>query len=234
GITSNCGGGNRSASAAYEPGSGSTIMAYAGICGSQDLQPHSDDYFHVKSLEQIIAHITSGGGSGCPVSTATGNTPPTVNAGSDFTIPKSTPFTLTATGSDVNGDSLTYCWEEYDLSASSPPDTDADGLPRPIFRSFNPVAGQSRTFPKLSDILNNVSTIGEKLPTITRTMTFQVTARDNRANGGAVSSDTALVSVAGTSGPFQVTQPNTAVSWTGGSTQSVTWDVANSNIAPVN
>lgn len=234
GITTNCGGGNRSASAAYEPGSASTIMGYAGICGAQNLQPHSDDYFHVKSLEQIVAHITSGGGSACAASTMTGNTPPTVNAGSDYKIPKSTPFTLTATGSDVNGDSVTYCWEEYDLSSSSPPDTDADGVPRPIFRSFNPVSGPSRTFPKLSDILGNVATYGEALPAITRTMTFQVTARDNRALGGGVSTDTALVNVVGTSGPFVVTQPNTAVSWTGGTAQTVTWDVANSNIAPVN
>lgn len=234
GVTTNCGGGNRSASAAYEPGSASTIMGYAGICGAQDLQPHSDDYFHIKSLEQIIAHITSGGGSACAASTITGNTPPTVNAGPDYTIPKSTPFTLTATGGDVNGDSVTYCWEEYDLSSSSPPDTDADGLPRPILRSFNPVASPSRTFPKLSDILNNVATFGEVLPTITRTMTFQVTARDNRALGGGVASDTALVNVVAGSGPFLVTQPNTAVSWTGGSSQTVAWDVANSNVAPVN
>lgn len=231
GTTTNCGGGNRSGSAAYEVGSGSTIMAYAGICGSQNLQPHSDDYFHVKSLEQIVAFIT---GSSCAASTFTGNTPPTVNAGLDYSIPKGTPFALTATGSDVNGDSLTYCWEEYDLSSSSPPDTDVDGQPRPIFRSFNPVAGPSRTFPKLSDVLNNTATYGEVFPSITRTMTFQVTARDNRALGGAISTDTALVSVVGGSGPFFVTQPNTAVSWTGGTSQTVTWDVANTNIAPVN
>ena len=231
GTTSNCGGGNRSSSAAYETGSGSTIMAYAGICGSQNLQPHSDDYFHVKSLEQIAAFIA---GNSCDVETSTGNTVPAVTVGGSVTIPKSTPFTLTASGSDANGDALTYCWEEYDLGPASPPDTDADGSTRPIFRSFNPVASASRTFPKLSDVLNNTTTFGEALPAISRTMSFQVTVRDNRVGGGGINTATRQVVVTASAGPFLVTQPNTSVSWTGGTQQTIAWDVANTSAAPVN
>jgi hypothetical protein len=232
GTTSACGGGNRTSSTAYEPGSGASIMAYAGICGAENLQAHSDAEMHAASQTQIIAFITNGAtGGSCPVTTATGNTPPTVNAGADFTIPIGTPFTLTASGNDADSDTLTYAWEEFDLGTAAPPNTD-DGS-RPIFRSFLPSSSPSRTFPKLSDILANASTFGESLPAATRAMTFRVTARDNRSGGGGTISDDMVLNVSAAAGPFLVTQPNTSVSWAGGSLQTVTWNVANTTAAPV-
>jgi CSLREA domain-containing protein len=229
GTSANCGA-NRNAATAYEPGSGSTIMGYAATCAPETLQAMSDDYFHVASLEEMTAFINNS--ATCATQTANGNTPPAVIAGASYTIPISTPFTLTATGNDANGDALTYCWEQYNLGAPAPPNTD-DGT-RPIFRSFPPTASPARTFPRLSDLLNNTTTLGESLPTTTRTLTFQVTARDNRANGGAINSDKVNLNTTSTAGPFVVTSPNTAVSWAGGSTQTVTWNVANTNASPVN
>ena len=225
GTTSNCGGGNRYGPAAYEVGSGSTIMAYAGICGAEDLQPHSDAYFHGKSFDQIVSFIA---GTSCAVQSATANDAPSVNAGPAVTIPMSTPFYLTGSATDPNGDALTYCWEEFDLGNPGPPNTDNGN--RPIFRSFNPVSAPVRTFPKLSDLQNNVASLGESLPITTRTMAFRLTARDGK---GGVNYAATTVNVTTTSGPFTVTSPNTFVSWTGNSTQTVTWNVAGTNNPPV-
>jgi hypothetical protein len=226
---------------AYEAGSGSTIMGYRGavlpdgsyfpICSGDDLRS-TDTYFHTATIDQITNYTTFGTGSACGVTTNTGNTQPNIDAGADYTIPANTPFALTASGSDADGDALTYTWEQFDLGAAGPPHTDNGD--RPIFRSFAPVANPTRTFPQLSDILTGTSTFGESLPTTDRTMNFRVTVRDNHAGGGGVNTGGMLVNVVSNSGPFLVTQPSAGTSWVAGSTQTVNWNVANTSGAPIN
>ncbi len=224
----------RSATTAYEPGSASTIMSYAGICGEQDLQPHSDAYFHPISIDEIVAYSTVGGGAACSVTTSTGNNPPVIDSGSGgYTIPVNTPFTMTGTATDPDGDELTYAWDEWDLGPAGPPPPLPDYVVPPYFRSFTATATPWRTFPRMYDIVNNVNTIGEILPLIERELNFRFTARDNRVGGGGVNSDTYVIYVTDDAGPFLVTAPNEAVSWLAGSTQSVIWDVANTTAAPV-
>lgn len=252
-TTGSCGGGNRAGTAAYEPGSGATIQAYAGICGTQDLQRNSDDYFHIRSLEEMTTFINT---NTCDVESANGNTAPVVTAAPACTIPINTPFELTGSATDANNDVLTYTWEEYDLGAAnnSIPNSDAGGA-IPIFRSYKPTtSGRTRTFPSLPFITANanvppstftgtnaVGTVcafgncltGELLPTVSRTMNFQLVARDNRAGGGGIRSAQTTVTVDAGSGPFAVSSQNTAVTYAGGTTQTVTWNVANTTAAPV-
>ena len=253
GNVSNCAGSNRTASTAYEPGSGSTIQAYAGICPPQDLQRNSDPYFHTISYDQILDHITTE--ATCSANTATGNVPPTIDAGPDYSIPARTPFTLTAVGNDPDGDFLSYCWEEFDLGPTN--NGQEDNGRSPIFRSYNPTTSPSRTFPSLKYILGNANTppltypcgpflnrtciTGELLPTMSRpnasstsAMKFRVTARDNRLAGGGVNYDLMQVSITDTGEPFVVSAPNGGETWDGSAPRTVTWNVAGTAAAPIN
>jgi hypothetical protein len=240
GNAGSCAGSNRSANYAYEPGSGTTIMAYAGICGAaNNLQPNSDPYFHVASYDQILTYL---GTTSCAVTTATGNAPPRLTLPANGKVlPISTPFKLTASAFDPDDDALSYCWEEYDLGATgSPTAAQTAGVTIPIFRTFNPTASPTRYFPRLTDLVNNTTVLGERLPTVTRPLKFRVTVRDQNNGsqgiiGGVNSSDVVTLSSTSTAGPFLVSVPNaTGISWAGGSSQAVTWDVAGTTANGVN
>ncbi len=176
----------RAPDSAYEPASGITIMGYGGICAPRNLAANSIEYFNLRSFDQGLGYLQGANfplPQPCGTVTATNNTPPTVTvAQANYTIPRLTPFTLTATATDPNGDALTYLWEEFDANRNggtgsrpliypvpspsptptpdNPPrnntatDDDADGIVRPIFRAYNATASGSRTFPSLFYILN--------------------------------------------------------------------------------
>jgi len=226
--------GNRNASTAMEPGSGITIMAYAGICTGQDLATHSIAYFHGVSYDEITNFINTGGGNSCDVMTATGNNPPSVNAGTSVTVPKSTPFQLTGSATDPDNDPLTYQWEEMD---AGPTAGSWNIGTKPFFMSYAPTTSPTRLFPKLSVVLAGTytSTAGEYLPSTAQTLKFRLTARDNKMGGGGVCAATTTVTVNASAGPFAVTsQSTTGITYPSGSTQTVSWSVNGTDVAPIN
>lgn len=242
--------GNRTQSAAYEVGSGTTIMGYAGLCSSDDIQSQSDAFFHAISYDEISAKIANS----CGTNTATNNSLPSITAmeNNGISIPISTPFTLTGTAIDQDNDALTYCWEEWDLGPATEWNRGNNNTTSPLFKSRVPKTTGSRTFPDIAVIIDNypaapAATVdgkkGETLPSRARTLKFKLTVRDNRAGGsGVVSGGTGCqtgytgnfeVKVTGTSA-FQVTSPNGAEVIPGGSQIDVKWNVSNTNVAPIN
>lgn len=223
---------NRSGSAAYERGAGTTIMAYSGLCGADNIQSGTDPMYNAGALSSILPFTTNGTGSFCGTTVNTGNTPPVPNAGPSYNIPSRTPFTLTGSATDAQGDALTYSWEEFDLGPAQTASPAVDNGSSPLFRVRPPVTTPSRTFPRIQDIISNTQTINEVLPTTSRTMNFRFVVRDNRAGGGGIALASTQVTSVGTAGPFQVTAPNSNVLWSG--IREVTWSVANTNIGPIN
>jgi len=224
---------NSVAAARREPGSASTIMGYAGIC-APNVQNNSDDYFHGYNLQEISNEILSNGHQ-CEVITALNNTPPVINSTSgNIVVPISTPFILTAHATDADGDVLTYLWEQMDNEASTqPPVATATGGPN--FRSFDPSLDSSRYFPKLSSLASNGPFTWEVLPSVARVMDFRLSVRDNHGIGSCNDYTDITVTTNAGSGPFVVTYPTAnGITWVGGSSQTVTWSVANTDLAPIN
>ncbi len=228
------GGGGRQGNTAFEPGSGSTIMSYAGACGADNVQGNSDLYYHSGSIEEIKIYYLTGQGT-CGSNITTDNHPPEVVLPyqDGFFIPISTPFELNGSATDSDGDALSYCWEEMDAGPETPLGTPSGNAA--IFRTRPPVLVTNRYFPRLNTVLANGSDITEQLPTYSRDMTFRLTARDNRLNGGGVGWKDVSFQAFGGAGPFTVVYPNVSTTtWRVGEYVNVTWNVANSDKSPVN
>ncbi|NDI98005.1 T9SS type A sorting domain-containing protein [Flavobacterium sp. LaA7.5] len=216
-------GGNRSNANAYEPGSGSTIMAYAGIC-PPNVQNNSDAHFHANSIAEMTEFITTWGD--CAESTVTGNVPPVVDAGPDYTIPYGTPFILSGKATDADDDEMTYNWEQMDNEISEQPPV-AVAVDGPNFRSLPSKEVPERFMPDIESVINNdLAPTWEVISFVEREFNFAFTVRDNNILGGQVVIDEMKVNVSGIAGPFIVNTPNTAVSWQAGTNKDVEWDVA--------
>lgn len=228
------GGGGRAGNTAFEPGSGSTILSYAGACGSDNIQFNTDLYFHSGSIEEIQFFFTESIGNNCGSFVPTTNHAPEVTLSyvDNFFIPIGTPFELEGTASDPDGETVNYCWEEIDAGPETP-------LGEPVgntatFRTLPPVDHGHRYFPKIQTVIGNQVDFAEQLPEYSRDLTFRLTARDNRPEGGGVGWTDVAFKATALAGPFVVQEPNTAsVIWRQGAYVEVRWDVANSNKAPV-
>lgn len=209
----------------YEPGSASTIMGYAGIC-VPNVQENSDAYFHASSIAQITGSVS---GDTCEEEIIIANDEPAAVAVASYTIPRSTPFILDGSAStDPNGDTMTFCWEQFDNDGSYTQPPTATNAGGPVFRTNFPTTDPIRTMPNLEAVINNTTPTWEVLPSVARTMNFRLTVRDNNPLGGQTDQANTVITVSGTRGPFEVTSPNTGSEiWYAGATETITWDVNN-------
>lgn len=228
-------GGQTISDTAVEPGSGSTIMSYAGICGNQNIVNDNDGYFHVLSLEQITNYSRVGTGRTCATSISINNTEPVVEIDypSGFYIPISTPFQLAGSGSDAEDEDLTFCWEEYDIGPLS--ELGAPEGNTPLFRSFPPSSNPTRIFPQIESVVTSTPNRAEILPDYARDLTFRLTVRDNNPAGGAAIWEEVAFKTTEEAGPFTIVSPDTdRPDWEAGTYQEVVWDVADTDRDPVN
>lgn len=228
-FNSSCGGGVRTQTTAVEPGSGSTIMGYAGVCSaSNDLQAHSDSQFHAVSITQISNYTRSGNGSQCGAEQGVSNQDPQVNAGSNYTVPAITPFMLVATGSDSDRDTLSYTWEQSDTGTMS--NVDVDTGDNALIRSRPANISGTRYIPRLIDLFNTNGVRGERLPVNDRDLTFIATARDGK---GGLDTDEMIMHISSTGRTFSVTSHVFDETLSAGDQTRVTWDTAGTHLSPV-
>lgn len=228
----------------FEPGSGTTIMGYAGITSS-DVQDHSDPYFHYGSISQILVNLQT---RTCFTTTNIANNPPVANAGPDFTIPGGTPFVLRGSATDAdNGDSLTYTWEQIDSGTTTTGNFGPTRTTGPLWRSRPPSSNPNRYMPILSRVIqgkltetNPVETEDnsswETVSTVSRSLNFALTVRDRSEMNGTgqfpqSDFDFMTVTVDGTVDPFTVDTPNP---WAQNTNQTITWNVGSTDSSPIN
>ena len=232
----------------YEPGSGTTIMGYAGITGADDVQDHSDPYFHYGTINQVLNNLEN---KTCWTSTVITNNPPVANAGSDYTIPQGTAFKLVGSATDLDErDVLTYSWEQVDDGITTRSTFGPTKTSGAVWRSRPPSTNPTRYMPVKSRVLSGeltetnpgvtVDNISwETVSTVARSLDFALTVRDRSETNGTgqfpqSDFDFMTVTVDGNSGPFAVISQTANETWNVGESQTVTWDVAGTASGIVN
>ena len=227
GSDAGCGPQQRGDDSAYEPGSGSSIMSYAGLCGTDNIASAVDALFHHQSFEQIITYTTEGFGSACGTESDIGNTVPEVSAGEDYVVPKQTPLVVSGSATDAQQAALQFSWEQRDLGPQAAL-TDPDDGRIPLFRMLPSSSDGTRYLPALSTVVSGSTSLSERIPQIGRNMNMRLTVKDGV---GGVQSDDIVVTVDGNSGPFTVVSPNGGERV--GESRTIRWDSAFTEQAPV-
>ena len=216
-----------------EPGSGSTIMGYAGITGpNTDVQPHSDAYFHINSIIQVQNNLIA---KTCDIETATINNPPVITPMADVTIPKGTAFVLTAEATDGENDPLNYTWEQVDNATTAISKSNLGAITSGAsFRSIMGTASPIRFFPKFETVMSGLVSNPdgwEAVSSVARNSNFRVTVRDNNPDAAQQQTQSALQKVTvSANGPFKITSTKVYNNAPG----PLTWDVVGTNAAPFN
>ena len=227
-----------------EPGSGSTIMGYAGITGPDDVQEHSDPYFNFKSIENISDYIST---ESCYSSAELINNPPVADAGINYTLPKETAYELRASGYDLDNDQLTYCWEQIDSGSMTVSEFGPSNYTGVTARSLPPSLSPLRSIPNLNSVLMGELTqinpptgsAWETVTNVARELNWGLTVRDRAPTsvglGGQSSTDTMTLLITTNAGPFSITsQAEDENIWRTGDKVSIKWDVANTDSEPIN
>ena len=231
-------------SKSVEPGSGTTIMGYAGITGTDNVARHSDPYFHYYSVQDVLSYIES---NTCYTSSTNENQAPVIEAGPNLTIPSGTAYELIATAEDPEGTPLHYCWEQLDKGQVSHDNFGPNRRVGPQARSLPPSLSPTRTIPRMESVLTgkltqtnpNVNKAWETVSTVERRLTWGLSVRDRYAQTigqqGQVSFDARVLTVNAAAGPFVITSQNeNGVIWEAGAREQIAWEVANTDIAPIN
>ncbi|GBG25682.1 Importin subunit alpha [Hondaea fermentalgiana] len=165
-VFRDCNGGNgqRVRSAAVEPGSGSTIMSYAGLCSNTNARTSALPIFNPKSIEVARKLINK---KSCGSEISTSRSSPIVSVPATCDVPVGQSFVLEGASETTDGSSF-FQWTRVDNGAESYVD---ESVGR--FAPWEPIVSKIRYFPNLYFTLNSVSSLLEILPSSTQTMTFR-------------------------------------------------------------
>ncbi|WP_165973646.1 reprolysin-like metallopeptidase [Luteibacter rhizovicinus] len=234
---SGCHAGSNNNAHRFAPGTGSTIMGYAGLCGEQNLQQNSDAYFHAASIDQIQKWTASIGGS-CATTRVNPGHAPWIDPESlpeRMVVPARTPFRLTAQAGFADPEArLTYTWEQLDPGPFREESILTDIGEGALFRSRPPTPDGEQTFPAMGVLLGDEPMgVGDGLPTTTRDLNFRLSVRDNLDHRSHVVTADQRVRVVDTGEAFEVLSPKPFATLKKGKSHTIRWRVARTNKAPI-